>query len=135
MTTTALLRDETDNFDLILQRIYYSHNCQYFYLALVISSIVIIITTSLTKFSIDSSPVFVGLETLVNLIILLDLLFKIKLQGLRKYLTSSYWNVFDAIVVLACLVLFVLVLLSHTRKAKVAEEISGEALLTLWSIT
>jgi hypothetical protein len=55
-------------------------------------------------------------------------------MGLRRFLNGGLWNIFDAFVVLGCILLFIAMLLSRSGTVLVLEEISEEILLITWSL-
>lgn len=66
----------------------------------------------------------------MNLIITVDFLFRVKMTGFKKYLTKSFWNKLDFVIVIGCNLLFISSVISHNAFG----EISEEGLLVFWSI-
>jgi hypothetical protein len=56
------------------------------------------------------------------------------LMGLKRFINGGLWNIFDAFVVLGCILLFIAMLLSRSGTVLVLEEISEEILLITWSL-
>ena len=76
----------------------------------------LIIVTIIDGFVIADSALFISLEIIMNLLITLDFLFRIKLAGGKKYFRSNrgnliWWNIFDTFVVITCNLLFILALI------------------------
>jgi len=84
----ALLSTTEDQLSLILQQIYYSKNCKFFYIGLLIISLLLIIVLIIDGFQVTESPLFICLEFLLNSLVTVDLGFRIKLTGLRKFFKS-----------------------------------------------
>ena len=90
----------------------------------------LIVITIVDGFKIAQSPVFIAVELILNITISIDLLFRVRMQGCKKYFQKSGWNKLDLFIVLGCNILFIISLLSHIT----AEEISEELLLVAWSV-
>ena len=86
------------------------------------------------------SPLFIVLEFILNLLIGIDFICRIKLVGCRKYVRDPasdkirWWNIFDALVVTFCNAVFALSLFSKTGAIKGFEEAGEEALIVMWCI-
>lgn len=132
------VRDNTCN--LVLQQMYYSDKCSYFYIGLLFLGFGLILVTIFDGFQVAESPLFITLELILNLLIGLDFGFRIKLVGCQKYIKDPstgllrWWNIFDAIVVTICISLFTTTLFSKTGVIKGFEEAGEEALIVLWCI-
>ena len=80
------------------------------------------------------------LEALLNLLIGIDFAARIKLVGCKKYAKDPasgkvrWWNIFDAMVVTFCNLVFALSLFAKTRAIKGFEEAGEEALIVMWCI-
>ena len=92
----------------MLHHAYYSPQCQYFYIGLLVIGISLIIITIIDGFKVAKSPVFVAVELCLNITISIDLLFRLRLQGCRKYIKKSGWNKLDVFIVLGCNALFII---------------------------
>jgi len=90
----------------------------------------LIVITIVDGFKVAKSPVFISIELALNITISIDLLFRLRLQGCRKYIKKSGWNKLDVFIVLGCNALFIVSLMQHIS----AEEISEELLLVAWSV-
>ena len=128
--TNELLNVRHRRFDQVLHHVYFSKQCQYFYIGLLCIGVGLIVITIVDGFKIAQSPVFVAVELILNITISIDLLFRVRMQGCKKYFQKSGWNKLDLFIVLGCNILFIISLLSHIT----AEEISEELLLVAWSI-
>ena len=79
------------------------------------------------------------MELVLNLLIGIDFVCRMKLVGVRKYFRNPadnklrWWNIFDAIVVTVCNVVFAVSLIS-AGGVRGFEEISEEFLLVVWCV-
>lgn len=98
-------------------------------------SVSLVVLTLWKGFAIEDNPYFILAEIALNLVMLTDFICRVKLVGLKKYLChGGCWNIFDAVVVLLCLVLFVFLFLSKASNMILIEELSEELLLIVWSV-
>ena len=97
-------------------------------------SILLVLTTLIFGFKVGQQPLFIFVESLLNLVVLGDFLCRVRLQGVRRFIDGGFWNIFDAIVVLGCVFLFVLMLVSRSMSILFFEEVSEEILLVGWSL-
>ena len=67
------------------------------------------------------------------MIILVDFLCRMRLQGINKISKLGFYNILDATVVISCILLFGLLILSQSGHARILEEISEEIFLIVWS--
>eukprot|EP00347_Sterkiella_histriomuscorum_P008615 403344418 len=132
--TRALLDVEQSRFEIYLQRLYLSPNCQYFYLGLLVVSLILVIATLVQGFKVDQNFIFIFVEFLLNALILIDFIFRVKIMGVQRFFQGSLWNKFDVFVVLGCISLFILMLISKSGNLFIFEEISEEILLIVWSV-
>ena len=135
----ALLSIREGQFTILLQQIYYSPRCSYFYITLLALSFLLILVTIVDGFQVADSPLFISLELVLNLCVGVDFACRLKLARGRSYFVNQsgirYWNVFDAFVVVVCNVLFAFSLVAKQASgAKNAEEGTEEALLVLWAV-
>jgi len=86
--TNALLNIEDNQFNLILQQVYYSPKCSYFYVTLLFFSFVLILVTIFDGFKVTKSPLFIVLETLLNVLIGADFILRLKLVGREAFFTN-----------------------------------------------
>lgn len=91
-------------------------------------------------FQVADSLMFISLEFILNLLIGIDFICRIKLVGCSKYFMDPNtgkvrcWNIFDALVVSFCNAVFALSLFSKTGAVKGFEEASEEALIVMWCV-
>jgi len=109
----ALLNTRDNQLSIVLQQLYFSKKCSYFYISLLVVSFLLIVVTIYDGFKVADSALFIALELILNLLISGDFLCRLKLVGFRKYFVSNaghyrLWNFFDAFVVLTCNLLFIL---------------------------
>ena len=97
-------------------------------------SILLVMLTFILGFKIGRTPLFIFVESLLNIIVLVDFLCRVRLLGTRRFIEGGLWNIFDAIVVIGCVVLFFLMLISRSMSMLIFEEISEEILLVSWSL-
>lgn len=97
-------------------------------------SVFLVAVTLIKGFQVDESPYFILVEIILNIIILVDFIFRIKLMGVRRFFQGGFWNIFDTIVVIGCILIFILMLLSQSGTVLILEELSEELLLIGWSI-
>ena len=96
--------------------------------------------TIVDGFKVAKTAWFISLEALLNLCIGLDFGARVKLVGIRRYFRNPstnhlrWWHIFDAIVVMVCIILFAAQLFARSGAVKGFEEASEEALLVLWAI-
>jgi len=83
--TNALLNIRDNRINLFLQQIYYSEKCSWFYIGLLILSFGLVMVTIFDGFQVADSPLFIVLEFILNLLIGIDFICRIKLVGCRKY--------------------------------------------------
>ena len=83
--TNALLSIRDNHMNLILQQVYYSDKCSWFYIGLLILSFGLILVTVFDGFQVAESPMFIVLEFLLNLLIGVDFACRVKLVGCKKY--------------------------------------------------
>ena len=83
--TNDLLNAHDNNFNLLLQQIYYSEKCSWFYISLLILAFVLIIVTIIDGFKVADSPMFIFLELLLNVMIGVDFACRVKLVGCERY--------------------------------------------------
>ena len=72
--TNELLNVSHSKFDQLLHHVYYSPQCQYFYIGLLVIGVSLIVITIVDGFKIAESPSFVAVELVLNVTISVDLL-------------------------------------------------------------
>ena len=98
--------------DILIQRIYYNPNSRFIYMGLLGVTMFLILVTLYKGLTVEENPLFELSECLINLIILVDFIFRMRLQGVTRLVQMSFYNILDGIVVLSCVVLFILLILS-----------------------
>mgnify|MGYP001807100909 CR=1 FL=1 len=102
---------------------------------MIVASVMLVVITFIKGMKIDENPMFIAFESLINLCILVDYIIRVYLAGFKRFFKNqSLWNIFDSVVVMGCVLLFVVMLLSRTGVILVLEEISEELLLVVWSV-
>jgi hypothetical protein len=100
----------------------------------------LILVTIIDGFKVCNTAWFICLELLLNFLITIDFVARIKMVGCEKYFKNAssghirWWHIFDAIVVILCLTLFAVMLFAHSGVVKGFDEAAEEALLVIWSI-
>ncbi len=90
--------------------------------------------TLLDSKALKENVFFILLELGVNLIVAIDIIFKIKLAGFKRYFTTCS-NIFDFCVASGCILLFITILIMSASNSKflIFEEIGEEILFIIWS--
>lgn len=138
--TNALLSIEENQFNILLQQLYYSPKCSYFYIALLIMSCILIVVTAVDGFKVTKSALFIAIEALLNILITSDFLLRLRLVGVGAFFKNPqsghwrWWNVFDALVVLFCSIAFVSTLICRSGPETAIGETSEELMLVAWAI-
>jgi hypothetical protein len=137
--TNALLNIEDDQFNVILQQMYYSPKCSYFYIALLVMSFLLIIVTVVDGFKITKSGLFIAIEAMLNILITADFSLRLRLVGKHAFFKNPqsghyrWWNIFDAAVVVICTLAFLSTLVFRSGASKAVGETSEELLLVAWA--
>jgi hypothetical protein len=76
-----------------------------------LSSFALVIITLIEGFVVEETFAFIFTECLLNILILADFIARIKLTGLAKFIEGGLWNFFDAIVVVGCLIMFLIMVI------------------------
>ena len=103
-------------------------------MALMAVSFLLVGSTLILGFKVAEETLFLFVESILNLFVLVDFLCRVRLLGTKRFFEGGFWNVFDAIVVVGCLILFVLMMLSRSISLLTFEEVSEEVLLVAWSL-
>ena len=99
-----------------------------------------ILVTIFDGFQVAESPMFIILEFILNMLIGIDFGCRLILVGCKKYVRDPasgkirWWNIFDALVVTVCNIVFLITLFSKTGAVKGFEEASEEGLIVMWCI-
>lgn len=130
-----LLHMDQNNFNIKLQKLYMSRACQCFYIILALVCTLLVVWTFFQRKATHSNFVFIIFEFLMNVIIIVDFIFKLKITGVRRYFKSCS-NRFDTLVIMGCVVtyiLYVLTVKSVIPKIAFLEKLSEEILFFIWS--
>ena len=95
--------------------------------------------TIVDGFKVADSALFIALELILNILITVDFVCRLKLAGFRKFFISNaghyrWWNFFDAFVVLSCNILFLVSVAVKSSKAFGFSESFEEAVFVVWAI-
>ena len=112
-----LMQNRENSINQFLQSLYYSDRCVYFYYVLLFMSLLLIIVTIVDGFIVAESFMFIVLEALINVLIVGDFVCRLRMAGTDKFFRSpsgnlKKWNIFDAIVVAACILTFLIALIT-----------------------
>jgi hypothetical protein len=102
VSTNNLLRIEQDQCKIQMTRIYYSGLFKGYYFAMILLSVVCILTTILQMFR--HSKLMIGLECIVTLMLIFEILYRIYMQTWRVFFEQK-WNFADVFVVVLSIVL------------------------------
>ena len=103
-------------------------------------SFILIIVTIFDGFKVTKSPLFIFIEAILNILIFIDFILRLKLIGKQAFFKDPqtglyrWWNVFDALVVIICTLAFISTLLFRAGALKAFGEASEEVLLVSWGI-
>ena len=97
-------------------------------------SVLLVFSTLIIGFKIGQAPFFIFIESLLNIVVLFDFGFRIRLSGIKRFFEGGLWNIFDAVVVVGCVVIFTLTMISRSMPLIIFEEVSEEILLLSWSL-
>lgn len=90
--------------------------------------------TLVQGFKVDENPFFILAEVVINILILADFACRVRLLGVKRFVQGGIWNLFDSLVVLCCLTLFILMLVSKSGSNLTLGEVSEEIMLIIWSL-
>jgi len=76
---------EQSPFEVTLQRLYASPRCHYFYLLVMVTTLFLVVVTVFKGFSVEENPLFVLTESVLNFVIIVDFVCRIRLVGLRRF--------------------------------------------------
>jgi hypothetical protein len=97
-----------------------------------VASIFLVIITIIKGFKVEENPFFILIEVLLNLLILIDFVCRVKIMTVKRFLEGGFWNYFDAFVVFGSIILFILLLLTKSGVVFILEEVSEEICLVCW---
>ena len=135
----ALLNIRDNQLNILLQQLYFSNKCSYFYISLLVVSFILILVTIIDGFKIADSALCIILELILNVLITGDFICRLKLTGFRKYFKSNaghyrWWNFFDSFVVITCNLLFLISVALKSSKVFRLSEGAEQAVLVLWAV-
>jgi len=90
---------------------------------LLIFAFILILVTIFDGFKVADSPLFIFLELVLNLLIGVDFACRVKLVGCERYFkdpqtgSMRWWNIFDALVVSICNIVFFVTLITKKSSA------------------
>jgi hypothetical protein len=110
-----------------------------------LATLLLVVITVVKGFKIEENPFFIGIESLLNLVIVGDFVCRLRLMGCKRYFSgasngaSRLWNWLDASVVLGSLLCFIVILSSHSavereEGVEYLEELSEIILLVVWAL-
>lgn len=126
--------------NVVLQQLYYSPKCSYFYISLLVMSFLLILVTIFDGFKVTKSKLFIFIEALLNILITGDFLLRLKLVGSQNFFRNPqsshyrWWNIFDCLVVVMCSIAFILTLIFRSERYKKVDEVSEELMLVGWAV-
>ena len=135
----ALLNIRDNQFNIVLQSVYFSKKCSCFYVCLLLLAVILIVVTCVEGMHITKNPLFIICEFLVNSLITVDYCFRLKLAGFEKFFRSNrgrpVWrNVMDTVVVGLCNVMFLVAIILPHSVAEEAFDGLAETFLVVWCI-
>jgi hypothetical protein len=135
----ALLNARDNQLNILLQSLYFSKRCVYFYYGLLFVTLLLILVTIIDGFVVADSLLFIALEVIINVLIAVDFMCRLKLAGTRKFFRSNkgnmrWWNVFDAFVVVTCILLFLVALIAKHGAFKNVDESLEEFVMVMWAV-
>ena len=134
-----LMQNRENSINQFLQSLYYSDRCVYFYYVLLFMSLLLIIVTIVDGFIVAESFMFIVLEALINVLIVGDFVCRLRMAGTDKFFRSpsgnlKKWNIFDAIVVAACILTFLIALITKHGIVKEIDEGFEEFVMFVWAV-
>lgn len=126
--------------NIMLQQLYYSPKCSYFYISLLAMSFLLILVTVFDGFMVTKSKLFIGIEAILNILITTDFFLRLRLVGKQAFFTNPqsghyrWWNIFDCAVVVVCSVAFLFTLLFRSGALTKVGETSEELMLVAWAV-
>ena len=99
---------------------YYSKKCSIFYIALLIFSLLLIIVTVIEGVQITKTIFFIICEFIINFLITMDFIFRLKLSGVKKFFLTNvgkpkWWSWFDTLIVVTCNLVFIIVVIIRNQ--------------------
>jgi hypothetical protein len=78
--------------------------------------LILVLVTVFKGFKIDENPLFLIVESILNFMIVLDFICRVKIAGLQRFFmgTGRLWNCLDAFFVTSSLLIFIIILASNS---------------------
>jgi len=129
----SLLETKQDQCALTLQRMYLSKRCRCAYLVLALLCTILVLWTVIDSKAWKENALFIVLELLINVVIAIDIAFKIKLTGCKKYFKTCS-NIFDFSVASGCIFLYLTIILMSAANSDylIFQEIGDQLLFIIW---
>ena len=113
-----------------------------------LTTVLLVIVTIIKGFKVEENPLFIFIESVLNLVIVGDFLCRVRLAGFKRFFgrdntngnsSSRPWNILDTIVVMGSMILFIIIIFSHSTVVRedgenYLEEAGEIALLVIWAI-
>lgn len=117
-----------------LHRLYYHKNCQYFYWVMLFMSFLLILVTIVDGFKIVNSLMFNFFEACLILLTMIDLLARIKMQGISRFMNHQsrylFWfNWFDFLICFSTCLIYTFSSLYKNELGEVFDTV----LLVIWA--
>lgn len=122
-----------------MQGCYYSKYCSGFYICLLVFALTLILVTIIKGIEITRTVAFLVFEFIINSMITLDFVLRLKLAGINKfYLTNvrkpKWWSFFDTFVVITCNIMFIFSVVMRNSVEEDWFEAFEETFVVLWAI-
>ena len=133
------MQNRENSVNQFLHSLYYNKKCVYFYYVLLFMSLLLILVTIVDGFIVAESFMFIALEALINVLIGVDFVCRLRMAGTDKFFRSpsgnlKKWNIFDAIVVAACILTFLIALITRHGIVKEIDEGFEEFVMFVWAV-
>ena len=134
-----LMQNRENSINQFLHSLYYNKKCVYFYYVLLFMSLLLILVTIVDGFIVAESFMFIALEALINVLIVVDFVCRLRMAGTDKFFRSpsgnlKKWNIFDAVVVAACILTFLIALITRHGIVKEIDEGFEEFVMFVWAV-
>ena len=95
----------------------------------------LVLWTILDRKALKENAFFIIVELCVNIILVFDISFKIKLAGCRRYFTGCS-NLFDFSVAMGCVLLYITIIIMSACNSSYLffEEVGEELMFIIWSV-
>ena len=113
----SLLGAPQDRFAMILQRIYISIQCRIIYFIMILICTFMVVWTFIDSAEWQENKYFIVAEFIINIIVILDIIFKMKIVGLRRFF-RNWANYFDIFVAFGWVSLYIIIIVMSEFKSK-----------------